>query len=469
MLGGKCKVYSLLFGILIIASCQSPQKREEKKALEKSFVAYQSDWSRKSEEILVKDNAFKKNDIGFVLYDPETKKVLKNLNGDDLFTPASVMKVLTGFYTLNHFSPDHHFITSVKKIGTIKDKFLDGAIFLVGGGDPLLFTNELMQMCVDLKKQVNVVKGKFFYDETLYQSRVAIEDTQKDEDSYNTALSSLSSDFNLFDFHYRYEEKTNTLTYFYYPDVGQTFRPGTNFDAYDLEHTDWEIPRDLKTSGKEQLPLRNAGLATAKKFQMLCGKIGLKLPDPEPRATPSFAQEMVSHKSLSLREILSLGMEYSNNLVFESLLLNSAKKSTLKEAAESMQIFFAEKIKIKDKIQINNGSGLAHDNKLSPRFLLEVFKLWGDDHIAYMPISGVKGTLAKRMLEPPMPINVWAKTGTMDYVSSLAGTLFTKSGKKLTFVIMSNNKSNYVGPKEWWNNRARTLQDQLLELWHNDY
>jgi D-alanyl-D-alanine carboxypeptidase len=56
----------------------------------------------------------------------------------------------------------------------------------------------------------------------------------------------------------------------------------------------------------------------------------------------------------------------------------------------------------------------------------------------------------------------------MDYVSSLAGTLFSSKGKNLQFVIMINNKSSTAVSKDLFRERARKIQDDLLELWWHE-
>ncbi|MFZ4715029.1 MAG: D-alanyl-D-alanine carboxypeptidase/D-alanyl-D-alanine-endopeptidase [Bacteriovoracaceae bacterium] len=463
----------LLFSFFLF-SCSQNEVTKVSGKKEDGLKQMTFSWTKKSESDWTKEYGFKKQDVGFILFDPQKKKVLKSAEANQAFTPASVMKILTANYTLWKYPPDHRFVTTIKSDGELKGDVFTGDLYLVGGGDPLLMSNHLMELCVNLRTKIKTLKGNFYFDESLFTPQLAIENSQADEDSYNAPLSPLSSDFNLFQFHYRYNTSDNSLEYFYFPDGGQKFslarsRDGGSWDALDLDHTQWLVPM-LKGSGKENLPLRQAGLATAMKLQNFCGKLGLILPSPIAKITPDKAPIWSHHRSIPLTEIITLGMEYSNNLVFESLLLYTSGKSTLSEAASSMANFYKEKIKVieESKIQMVNGSGLSHENKLSPHYLLEVLKLWGDEALSFMPISGVKGTLGHRLFEPPMSMSTWAKTGTMDYVSSLAGTLFTKKGKKLQFVIMVNNKSNLTFSKDTFKDKAKKLQDDLVELWWHE-
>ena len=53
-----------------------------------------------------------------------------------------------------------------------------------------------------------------------------------------------------------------------------------------------------------------------------------------------------------------------------------------------------------------------------------------------LPSPG-EGTLAERMI--PLKDNLKAKTGTLSDLSSIAGYLTTKSGKKISFCIIIND------------------------------
>ena len=472
--GEKMKFLHLCIVSFIFYACSEAPVTKEIVKKEDELRPHKIRWTKKSENELMKEYNFKKQDIGYVLYDSHKKKILKSHDPHELFTPASVMKLLTANYVLWRFPPDYRFLTTVKGDGELKKDEFTGDLYLVGGGDPLLMSHHLMELCVNLHQKINKFKGKFYFDESLFDPHLEIEETQGDEDSYNSPLSSLTSDFNLFQFNYHYNSHDNAMEYYYFPEAGQKFflserKDGASWDAVDLDDTHWHIPM-MKSSGKERLPLRQAARATALKMQNFCGKIGLHLPEPEAKVAPLNAKVWSTHRSLPLSEVINLGMEYSNNLVFESLLMNASKKKNLEEASLAMSEFYLEKIKSKDsnKIVIKNGSGLSHDNKITPQFLLDVLKLWGDDAVSYMPISGIKGTLAHRLYEPPMNMNIWAKTGTMDYVSSLAGNLFSSKGKNLQFVIMINNKSSTSISKDLFREKARKIQDDLLELWWHE-
>jgi serine-type D-Ala-D-Ala carboxypeptidase/endopeptidase (penicillin-binding protein 4) len=95
---------------------------------------------------------------------------------------------------------------------------------------------------------------------------------------------------------------------------------------------------------------------------------------------------------------------------------------------------------------------------------------------ALLPGGGWSGTLADRFDGPDQPLRVWAKTGTMNYGSALAGYLFPSTDRPAVFATMVSD----IGAREaydarprraaeiaagTWHARARALQDGLVEVW----
>ena len=79
-------------------------------------------------------------------------------------------------------------------------------------------------------------------------------------------------------------------------------------------------------------------------------------------------------------------------------------------------------------------------------------KKWCTKILEKMQSAG-EGTLANRMV--PLGENLKAKTGTLSDISSLAGFLTAKSGKKYAFCIMIND------PKSS-NSDKKALEDYII-------
>lgn len=80
-------------------------------------------------------------EVSMVVLDQLGREV-HQLNGHRRLLPASTAKLLTGAAALLEHGPDHRFTTSVRATGPIRDGVVAGSIVLVGGGDPALDTED---------------------------------------------------------------------------------------------------------------------------------------------------------------------------------------------------------------------------------------------------------------------------------------------------------------------------------------
>ena len=67
-------------------------------------------------------------------------RVIVGRASTDEFAPASVMKLATAIAAADILGPDHVFTTRFLAENPFKDGVVDGDIYVVGGGDPLLTT-----------------------------------------------------------------------------------------------------------------------------------------------------------------------------------------------------------------------------------------------------------------------------------------------------------------------------------------
>lgn len=100
---------------------------------------------------------------------------------------------------------------------------------------------------------------------------------------------------------------------------------------------------------------------------------------------------------------------------------------------------------------LHDGSGLSVYNRVSPRatttFLLWTMRQpWGAAWRATLPIGGRDGTLARRFVGTPLEGRIFAKTGSLNGVSALAGFLTAASGRTLVFAVYANDRSSAAGP-----------------------
>ena len=97
-----------------------------------------------------------------------------------------------------------------------------------------------------------------------------------------------------------------------------------------------------------------------------------------------------------------------------------------------------------DPVDLNvvDGSGLSVQNLATPRSLVQILRYsharpWGPLYRAMLPQPGEEGsTLSERLLE--LQGRLFAKTGSLTNVGSLAGYLIDRRGREIAFAVMVN-------------------------------
>lgn len=173
---------------------------------------------------------------------------------------------------------------------------------------------------------------------------------------------------------------------------------------------------------------------------------------------PSNVQPLVRHHSLPLAGLLKKMNQFSNNYMAEMLAdAVGGAKVVAQKAAETARVPLAE-------IQLVNGSGLAPENRISPRAVCAMFRAI-ENYLqpknmtvadVFAVVGKDEGILAKRPL-PPLAV---VKSGSLDTVSALAGALPTQKQGTIWFAIMNSGGSLEA---------FRTQQETLLKSFVNEW
>ncbi|MBX3593168.1 D-alanyl-D-alanine carboxypeptidase/D-alanyl-D-alanine-endopeptidase [Sphingomonas sp.] len=92
----------------------------------------------------------------------------------------------------------------------------------------------------------------------------------------------------------------------------------------------------------------------------------------------------------------------------------------------------------------SDGSGMSTYNRIAPRGMVALLRWiadqpWGAAWRATLPVGGVDGTLARRFRGTALEGRIFAKTGSLNATSALAGYLIARSGRTLTFAVYAND------------------------------
>ncbi len=161
----------------------------------------------------------------------------------------------------------------------------------------------------------------------------------------------------------------------------------------------------------------------------------------------SIATLLLEDRSASLFEIVDTTNKWSRNLYAETLLRSLSPAGSPATGEAGLQVL-TETLRqwgiSTDYYLARDGSGLSRYDYLTPDALIGVLTYtWLNPELAEnfrssLPVAGVNGSLAQRLNGTPGAARVWAKTGSMSQVRSLAGYIVTAEGEPLVFAFMVN-------------------------------
>jgi D-alanyl-D-alanine carboxypeptidase/D-alanyl-D-alanine-endopeptidase (penicillin-binding protein 4) len=250
----------------------------------------------------------------------------------------------------------------------------------------------------------------------------------------------------------------------------------------------WRVADRGGRRQRASLPVKDPGLHAGRVFRQLALAQGIPLASPERGAAPGGATLLAVHESMALRYLVRDMLVYSNNMMAEMIGLSAAAR--LSNDVPSLQAAGALVVRHLSQLMpevdwstaaLGNHSGLDGTARLTPRQLAAIARYgWRSDTLpALLPGGGWSGTLSDRFVGPDEALRVWAKTGTLNYGSALAGYLFPDVGGPLVFVTMVTDVGARTAYEALlphpgraadtaagvWNARAQALQDELVESW----
>ena len=175
---------------------------------------------------------------------------------------------------------------------------------------------------------------------------------------------------------------------------------------------------------------------------------------------------LAEHLSPPMREVVALINKPSDNLITEITLKTLGREirgeGTTAAGVQVLREFLQSAGLEMGAVHIVDGSGLSRINGVSAENFVRLLEYMHRSPHAEafrdsLPVYGVDGTLRNRLRGTPVQGNGYAKTGSLNRVSSLSGYLRTKSGRWLAFSIIMN-AYNAAGSD------ARALQDKLVQI-----
>lgn len=346
------------------------------------------------------------------------------LNPDLPVIPASNQKLLVALAALDVLGPDHRFTTSVA-VPPIVEGEVNGDIFLIGGGDPVLtsddypiadddqpafFTTSLDRLAdAVVGAGVTRIRGTVIGDATRYDDEFVIDEWADDV-------------------------------------------PFVEAGPYDAL-----LVNDARVRGRSGVQ-DNPAEGAAREFVRLLGDRGIRVDNGWGSGVASTLVPVVGTvESAPLSDLVAEMLVTSDNNTAEMLVkeigvavsgegTRAAGLSGIQASLDGLGVSL-------DDVTLRDGSGLSALNRLTCTTVLDVLQIGADGPIASsLPVAAETGTLADEFIDSPVAGRLVAKTGTLGNaplgedppgVKALAGYVPPPPGSvtgTVQFVIIANQE-----------------------------
>lgn len=434
--------------------------------------------------------------ISFVVADAHTGRVLEAHSPLLALPPASVAKAITAAYGISALGLEHRFITDLVATGQVKAGVVQGDLVLLGGGDPTLDTNSLAEMALALKaKGITGVTGDFVVDGTALPYQNVIDPDQPDHVGYNPAISGVNLNFNRVHFEWKREGAGFGVSMEARSDrhrpsvrmaqmqvIDRDLPVYTYRDAHGVDS--WTVARGaLGNGGARWLPVRRPDLYAGEVFQSLARAQGIRLPAPKVSTGRAKGAVVVTHHSRPLAEVVRGMLKYSTNLTAEVIGLTASQArgagpATLAQSGNMMSDWMQSALGAKRAVFLNH-SGLSDQSRVSASDMVRALVNAGATDYLIELMKNITPKDREGRPDKAAPYAIRAKTGTLNFVSSLAGYLTAPDGTRLAFAIFTADmdrraaiaRADRERPRgaKGWSRRSRWLQHQLLARWAMTY
>ena len=361
--------------------------------------------------------------------DPSGPATIASWRPGTALAPASTMKIITGASSLMTVGPDFRFTTRVEAgpDSLAADGTVDGPAYLIGSGDPMLATRAYSRARLDglgtpledLARNVSEngigrITGGIVVDETLF-------DRQR---------------------------------------MGPLWKSSYRWECPPLSGIATNQNRADNGSN-----VSSPAIAAGQRLVAALRRQGVKVTGPVRAGRDLPGGDVIGQvRSLPLSRILDYMNTHSDNFTAEMLTKDVGAygmgRGTTQGGTGRAEALLREQGLLTASDDFVDGSGLSHSNRLSASTLVGVLRTaqstpaWGDVLIRSLPRGG-EGTLMRRLKAPDVRGRVHAKTGYINGVASLAGTVTSKTGVPYAFAFLMNTRD--IGGAQRTMDRAVTL------------
>lgn len=376
---------------------------------------------------------------------------LVSANVDRPLVPASVMKSVTCASLLNLADSDERLATRVTYSGEVSDSVLCGNIIVHAVGDPTIesqflpdaqgFTDSIVAAIA--RSGIRSIKGDVIIDENLFPDATTPKGWMAEDIvwPYGARLHGANFYDNRFQLTLPSKKTVPEVPDLKFQNLNSK-RRGVKVDRKDGSETmiitgtprrgfseTFSMPYPAKSMRAKIISsLKDAGVT------MSSEKVGV----------PGEETELYTHLSPRFGDIMQSLMHRSDNLMAEGMLRAITPGGTRAQAIdEEMAVWTLAGIGAHG-VRIIDGSGLSRDNRLTARFLGQIYKYmlgedFGDEYVSLFPLAGRHGTMRNFLIDTPLEGRVAMKTGSMKGVQSYSGYLLDEEGRPTHLLVFMAN------------------------------
>jgi serine-type D-Ala-D-Ala carboxypeptidase/endopeptidase (penicillin-binding protein 4) len=415
--------------------------------------------------------------LSLFVRDLTTDEVVLRWNESVPRNPASTIKLLTTLVALDMLGPTYRWHTDVYAMGDVEDGRLHGDLLLRGGGDPYLVTERVWQMLRRVRQAgIRDIDGDLLIDDSYFvvtQSDPAAFDGQPLR-AYNVAPNALMMNFKVVRFWFEPDRDGSRVLV--RPDpplpnlqiVNQlTTRPGpcrgyqrgiaiSANDAIDRISFSGRFPAGCDQYAMDRTVLSHNAFVYGEFVSLWRESGGGFGGGWKNVVTPADAEPIVEFESLPLADVIARINKYSNNVMARQLLYTLSAAVLGPPGVEAggrkvVRDWLTAHGLTAGALDYENGAGLSRDTRITARDLEALLDFaWQQPYmpefVASLSLSGLDGTLSKRLDDGALAGVAHLKTGSMDDVTAVAGYLQARSGHRYSVVALQNYSDVHRGP-----------------------
>ncbi len=409
-------------------------------------------------------------------------------NADVSVNPASTMKLVTTYAALEMLGPTYQWKTEFYTDGTLSNGVLNGNLYLKGGGDPKLNMEKLWLLMRDLRANgVQTITGDLVLDRSHFiQPQLPQFNDDGGDENKPFLVKPDSLLVNLKALRFVARNDGGRVLVSVEPPIAsiridnQVKAVGSKQCSGDVRYNPVVQPDGVSVTVTGQLgdgcnsqtylSLLDHPTYAAGAVRAIWNELGGSIQGRDRvEEVPKSARLLARAFSPDLVEIIRDINKYSNNTMAQQLFLSlgarfrtDADGDDARAAQRVVRQWMAKKGITASHLVMENGSGLSRAERVSAREMATLLQAawkspYAAEFISSMPLTGMDGTMRKRLKRTAMAGEAHIKTGTLNTVRAIAGFSRDSNGTTWAVTAILND------PRPW--GASAVLDQVLLDLY----